>query len=213
MRSRLLDAATALFMARGLQAVTVAQVAEACEAYPSQVTYYFRSKDAMFVEAACRQMLHLAREVEERTRETRSAGAYRDALVEGALGRPGLALFLEALALARHRPALQPLVARTIERLHVEGERAFAQARRTNGWRVASSDSVVARRFWALVMAVGLRDGALGVDVEASKAEVRALLTGDFADAPLHGEARRTAPRLPPSNERPETIHGRRRTR
>jgi hypothetical protein len=158
-------------------------------------------------------MLHLARELEERARAARSAAAYRDALVEGALGRPGLAFFLEALALARHRPALQPLVARTIERLHAEGERAFAQARRANGWRVASADAIVARRFWALVMAVGLRDGALGTGVDASMDEVRALLADDFADAPPSRRAARAAAPVPTTDDGQETTHGERRAR
>ena len=35
--------------------------AAAADAFPSQITYYFRTKEALFVEAACRDMLYVAR--------------------------------------------------------------------------------------------------------------------------------------------------------
>src|SRR5687768_3550258 len=64
MRSRLLDAAVELFKLKGLSAVSVAEIAAAAGAYPSQVTYYFRTKEALFVEAACREVLYVARQAE-----------------------------------------------------------------------------------------------------------------------------------------------------
>ena len=51
MRSRLLDAASRLFKERGLAAVSIADIAAAADAFPSQITYYFRTKEALFVEA------------------------------------------------------------------------------------------------------------------------------------------------------------------
>src|SRR6266436_4885179 len=51
MRSRLLDAASRLFKQRGLAAVSIADIAAAADAFPSQITYYFRTKEALFVEA------------------------------------------------------------------------------------------------------------------------------------------------------------------
>src|SRR5687768_9140570 len=64
MRSRLLDAASTLFKAHGLAGASVTAIAGAADAFPSQVTYYFRTKEALFVEAACRDMLHIAERVE-----------------------------------------------------------------------------------------------------------------------------------------------------
>src|SRR5271155_2005591 len=64
MRSRLLDAAAARFKAFGLADVSVAEIAADAGAFPSQVTYYFGTKEALFVEAACREMLYLARDAE-----------------------------------------------------------------------------------------------------------------------------------------------------
>ena len=60
MRSRLLDAASRLFREKGLAGVSIADIAETADAFPSQITYYFRTKEALFVEAACRDMLYVA---------------------------------------------------------------------------------------------------------------------------------------------------------
>src|SRR5260370_36920392 len=57
MRSRLLDAASRLFRQKGLAGVSIADIAEAADAFPSQITYYFRTKEALFVQAACRDRL------------------------------------------------------------------------------------------------------------------------------------------------------------
>ena len=65
MRSRLLDAASALFKAHGLNGASITAIAGAADAFPSQVTYYFRTKEALFVEAACRDMLHIAERAEK----------------------------------------------------------------------------------------------------------------------------------------------------
>src|SRR5215468_9331990 len=64
MRSQLLDAAVTLFKASGASGVSVAEIAAAAGAYPSQVTYYCRSKEARFVEASCREILYVARQAE-----------------------------------------------------------------------------------------------------------------------------------------------------
>src|SRR5262249_17333171 len=65
MRSRLLDAASALFKAHGLNGASITAIAGASDAFPSQITYYFRTKEALFVEAACRDILHIAERAEK----------------------------------------------------------------------------------------------------------------------------------------------------
>ena len=124
MRSRLLDAAVELFKAKGQGGVSVAGIAAAAGAYPSQVTYYFRTKEALFVEAACREVLYVARQAELAAAGAGSGSDYNRRLVETVIGSPGLALFVEALSLTRRRQDLAPLVERTFERLHAEGDRA-----------------------------------------------------------------------------------------
>lgn len=167
MRSRLLDAAVAAFKSRGLAGVSVAEIAEAAGAFPSQVTYYFRTKEALFVEAACREVLYVAAGAEQAASGATSGTDYNRRLVEAVIGTPGLALFVEALSLTRRRQDLAPLIARTFERLHAEGDRAYAATRARRGWSGAEDPGVAARRFWTLALGVALREGA----TEASDAE------------------------------------------
>src|ERR1700757_4628143 len=65
MRSLLLDAASRLFKEQGLSGTSISDIAAAADAFPSQITYYFRTKEALFVEAACRDMLYVARAAEQ----------------------------------------------------------------------------------------------------------------------------------------------------
>ena len=84
MRSRLLDVASGLFKERGLAGTSISEIAAAADAFPSQITYYFRTKEALFVEAACRDMLYVARAAEQAA----SAGA-DTAAIHPRAGRDG----------------------------------------------------------------------------------------------------------------------------
>src|SRR5204863_4305852 len=75
-RSQLLDAASELFAERGLGDVSLAEIADRADTFPSQVTYYFGSKEALFVEAACREVLRAAEEVERAGARARTPGSY-----------------------------------------------------------------------------------------------------------------------------------------
>src|SRR5215467_5654293 len=86
MRSRLLDAASTLFKAHGLNGTAITAIAGAADAFPSQITYYFRTKEALFVEAACRDMLHLAARTEQAANRTRTPAAYARTVVESVIG-------------------------------------------------------------------------------------------------------------------------------
>ncbi len=176
MRSRLLDAAVELFKARGLAGVAVAEIATAAGAYPSQVTYYFRTKEALFVEAACREVLYVARQAEQAAARAASGREYNRRLVETVIGSPGLALFVEALSLTRRRQDLAPLIERTFERLHAEGDRAYADVRARRGWEAGEDAGTVARRFWTLALGVTLREGATEASIADAVAEMAALL-------------------------------------
>src|SRR5258708_16838592 len=81
MRSRLLDAASLLFKERGLAAVSIADIATAADAFPSQITYYFRTQEALFVETACPDVLYVTRAAEEHARKHLSPQEYTRALV------------------------------------------------------------------------------------------------------------------------------------
>lgn len=176
MRSRLLDAAIELFKARGAAGVPVAEIAAAAGAYPSQITYYFRTKEALFVEAACREVLYVARQAERAAAGAGTGSEYNRRLVETVIGSPGLALFVEALSLTRRRQDLAPLVERTFERLHAEGDRAYAEVRVRRGWAAAEDAATIARRFWTLALGLALREGATEATVADAVEEMIALL-------------------------------------
>jgi AcrR family transcriptional regulator len=176
MRSRLLDAAVHLFKAQGLAGVAVADIAAAAGAYPSQITYYFRTKEALFVEAACREVLYVARQAEEAAACAPTGTNYNRVLVETVVGSPGLALFVEALSLTRRRQDLVPLVERTFDRLHAQGDRAYAETKVKRGWSGGDDPATTARRFWTLALGVTLRDGATGATTQEAVDEMLALL-------------------------------------
>ncbi|MHC2264658.1 AcrR family transcriptional regulator [Bradyrhizobium diazoefficiens] len=121
MRSLLLDAASPLFRERGLSGASITDIAAAADAFPSQITYYFRTKEALFVECACRELLYLARATEQAALKARTPRDYTHALAETVTASDSVAFFAEALTLTRRRPDLAPLVERTIERLHRRG--------------------------------------------------------------------------------------------
>ena len=181
MRSRLLDAAVELFKARGASGVSVAEIATAAGAYPSQITYYFRTKEALFVEAACREVLYVARRAEAAAAASANGRDYNRRLVETVVGAPGLSLFVEALSLVRHRQDLAPLIERTFERLHAQGDRAYAEVREQRGWNTRTDTAATARRFWTLALGLTLREGAAGTSVGEEVEEMLVLLHSEGA--------------------------------
>jgi AcrR family transcriptional regulator len=200
MRSILLDVASALFKIHGLGGTSITAIAGAADAFPSQVTYYFRTKEALFVEAACRDVLHIAERTEKAAARARTPKAYAGALVDGVVGGDGLALFVEALTLARQRPDLTPQIARTIERLHVEGARAYAGQMARHGWRTHHAPDVSARRFWTIALGIALEGHATGRDAAAMAAAMREAL-GEVAAARPAGTM--PALRLAAASDRP----------
>lgn len=185
-RSALLDAASALFAQHGLHGVSIAEIAQKADVFPSQVTYYFGSKEALFVEAACREVLYAASAVEVAAQSARTPEQYVRLLVSTALASPALLTFVEAMLLARSRSDLAPLVARTLDRLHREGERAVADMLVRRGWNLRTSPAVEARAFWATVLGVALERSASGEAFRPETAEAAVLLVLN-----LHGEATR----------------------
>jgi AcrR family transcriptional regulator len=183
MRSRLLDAASLLFKARGLAAVSIADIAAGADAFPSQITYYFRTKEALFVEAACRDVLYVARAAEQHAGKQLSPEDYTRALVDSVMGSDAVGFFVEAMTLTRRRQDLAPLVERTVERLHAEGLRAYAAEMAARGWHSRLDPETSARRFWAIAIGVTLEGHAMGRSADASAAEMLRLL-GPQADAP-----------------------------
>ena len=193
MRSHLLDIAVELFKVRGLGGVSVSDIAQAADAFPSQVTYYFRTKEALFVEAACREILYTGQQAEHAASTAPTLPRYTRALVESVVASPGLALFIEALALARRRQDLAPLIERTFERLHAEGDRAYAAIRDARGWPHDDDPAMRVRRFWALALGAVLRGAATGLSTTDCASDMLLLLRDD---APEDESPERPAPTL-----------------
>lgn len=176
MRSLLLDAASPLFKERGLSGTSIADIATAANAFPSQITYYFRTKEALFVECACRDLLYLARATEQAALRARSPREYTHALAETVTASDSVAFFAEALTLTRRRRDLAPLVERTIERLHAEGARAYAGQVARHGWRSLRAPDESSRRFWAVAIGVVLEGYAMGRSPEQLCGEMLRVL-------------------------------------
>ncbi|MBR0990481.1 TetR family transcriptional regulator [Bradyrhizobium japonicum] len=176
MRSLLLDAASPLFRERGLSGTAITDIAAAADAFPSQITYYFRTKEALFVECACRELLYLARATEQAALKARTPRDYTHALAETVTASDSVAFFAEALTLTRRRQDLAPLVERTIERLHGEGARAYASQVARHGWRSLRAPDESSRRFWAVAIGIILEGYAMGRSPEALCAEMLRVL-------------------------------------
>jgi AcrR family transcriptional regulator len=189
MRSLLLDGASRLFKERGLAGTSISDIAAAANAFPSQITYYFRTKEALFVEAACRDMLYVARAAEQSALRAETPRDYTRALVEAVTTTDSVAFFAEALTLTRRRVDLAPLVERTIERLHAEGLRAYAGQIERHGWRSLRDPDTTSRRFWALAIGVMVEGFAMGRSQEELTAEMLRVL-GDQATKKPSGSAR-----------------------
>jgi AcrR family transcriptional regulator len=207
MRSLLLDSASRLFRENGLSGTSISDIAAAADAFPSQVTYYFRTKEALFVEAACREMLYLARTAEQAALQAVSPRAYTRALASTVTSTDQVAFFAEALTLTRRRQDLAPLVERTIERLHGEGLRAYAAKIERHGWRSLRDPDATSRRFWALAIGVMVGGHAMGRSPDDLSAELLRVL-GDQAAVPAaadDGRLRLVGDRDTPARSNGET--------
>src|SRR5689334_10524988 len=201
MRSLLLDAASPLFRERGLSGTAITDIAAAADAFPSQITYYFRTKEALFVETACRDMLYLARATEQAALKAHTPREYTHALAETVTATDSVAFFAEALTLTRRRQDLAPLVERTIERLHSEGARAYASQVERHGWRSLRVPEESSRKFWAIAIGVMIEGHAMGRSAEDLCGEMLRVL-GDQAKAPTGSGSARL--RLVDDNDKPD---------
>jgi AcrR family transcriptional regulator len=145
-----------------LAGTSISDIAAAADAFPSQITYYFRTKEALFVEAACRDLLYAASAAEQAALGAKTPREYTRALVESVTATDSVAFFAEALTLTRRRQDLAPLVERTIERLHGEGLRAYAGQIERHGWSSLRDPDATSRRFWAITIGVMVEGYAMG---------------------------------------------------
>lgn len=205
MRSRLLDAASLLFKDRGLSGVSIADIAAASDAFPSQITYYFRTKEALFVEAACRDVLYAGRAAEEAAARTQTPRQYTQALVDSVIRADALPFFAEALTLTRRRQDLAPLIERTIARLHAEGLRAYEGQIMAHGWRSRLDPDTSARRFWAIALGVTLEGHATGRATDELASEMLRVLDAQADANPAEQRLKLVAGASQQNSSEPET--------
>lgn len=177
-RRRLIECAASLFLERGYDNVSVAQIASAAAAFPNQVTHHFGGKEPLFVHSARVVILHAAKDAESRSRRSTTPEEHARTLISHMLG-PGsgaLMMFAEAMLMARRTPELQALIGETSHRLHVAGEAAMVDTFMRTGWRAHTTPAQITRGFWAAVLGLALEKAALGDEFDYASAEAVALM-------------------------------------
>jgi AcrR family transcriptional regulator len=152
----ILHSAEALFAERGLAAVSVADIAAAAGAYPHQITYYFGSKDALFVRAAFRLLLHEARRLEPIGLRRRTPDSFRVALARTALALPAVPVAVHAMSVSRTRPELHEQVRQSLAVLFRQAEHYLVTVLERRGWATDRPPAVEARMFWTTVFGARL---------------------------------------------------------
>jgi AcrR family transcriptional regulator len=155
-RTRLLEAAADRFAERGLVSVTVAEIAEAAQAHPNQVTYYFGSKEGLFVQAAFLLLLRQSGRLESvGDRQPTPAGFCR-ALARVALQLPAAPVVVEAMAIARQRPDLGSAVRGALRLLFRQSEEFLDRTLARRGWTTDRPVGLEVKTFWSTILGARL---------------------------------------------------------
>ncbi len=155
-RTAILEQAAALFGERGLDGVSVAEIAAAAGAHPHQITYYFGSKDGLFVHAAFLSLRREAQRLEPVGRRQRTPRTFCTALARTALALPAVPFAVQALAITRHRPELQPVARQNLEVLFLQARRYLITTLDRRGWVIDRTADTEARTFWSAVLGARL---------------------------------------------------------
>ncbi|MDG4825825.1 TetR/AcrR family transcriptional regulator C-terminal domain-containing protein [Asanoa sp. WMMD1127] len=155
-RALILEQAVHLFAERGFDQVNVAEIAAAAGAHPHQITYYFGSKDALFVHAAFLMLLRDAARIEPIGRRQRTPAAFRAALARTALALPSVPAVVEAMSITRRRPELRSLAEQNLTVLFRQAEHYLTAILTRRGWSVDRAPEVEARTFWSAVLGARL---------------------------------------------------------
>jgi TetR/AcrR family transcriptional regulator, regulator of cefoperazone and chloramphenicol sensitivity len=176
-RADLLQAATELFLEHGLNGVSVKEIAQRCDCFPSQIQYYFGDKESLFVEAMCAEVLVVRARVERAASRASEPDAAVRAMIREAQRSPALLRFVEATLLVNRRDDLAPLVRETFSALHSRAARGAASVMASHGWEVPDEPGVRSRAFWSTIIGLTLERAAIGDGFDEQMAEeiVRAV--------------------------------------
>jgi AcrR family transcriptional regulator len=176
-RTAILESAAALFAERGLDQVAVAQIAEAAGVYPSQITYYFTSKDALFVHAAFLQLLREAERLEPvGRRQTTTPEGFCRALARTALALPSVPNVVRALSITRGHAELQPLAEHNLTVLFRQAEHYLTAILDQRNWVTDRPAGVETRTFWSAVLGARLISES-GYGGRSSEIDLAGVLT------------------------------------
>lgn len=164
-RQTLLRAAAEVFAEQG-ETASVAQICQRADAYPNQVTYYFGSKEQLFVEVACVGVLRAGRRAEEAAAGTTTVRDYTNTLVGTLLGpcARDVELFTTAMLLTSRRTDLREHITDTLRTLHERGEQALMSTLVRTGWKLRAGIDVEAKAFWSAIFGLAVQKAATGAD-------------------------------------------------
>jgi len=175
-KGRILDSAVKLYLADSSGEVSVAAIAADAGVFPNQVTYYFGSKDSLFIHAAFLALLHDAERVEAIGHSARSPESFRRNMARAALMLSSMPLVVRALAVGTSRPALASVVDQHLNLLFRQSERYLVRLLKQRRWEVERPVPVEIRTFWSAAFGATLLSQA-GVTGSGSDVDLAGTLT------------------------------------
>ncbi|KUM42263.1 TetR family transcriptional regulator [Arthrobacter sp. EpRS71] len=175
-RGRILDSAVRLYLASPSAEVSVAAIAADAGVFPNQVTYYFGSKDSLFIHAAFLALLHDAERVEAIGHSAGSPESFRRNMARVALMLPSMPLVVRALAVGTSRPPLAAVVDQHLNLLFRQSERYLGRLLKQRQWDVQRTMLVEIRTFWSAAFGATLLSQA-GVTGSGSDVDLAGTLT------------------------------------
>ena len=190
-RDALFIAATELFLEHG-DGVAITQICAAARAHPNQVTYYYGSKERLFVEVACAAVLRAGKRAEDDAATAETVGDYTEKLVGSLLGpgAPSVELFVEAMLMTGRRGELRDLITDTLRTLHSSGEDALIRTLMRTGWQLRAGIDVEAKAFWSAIFGLVIQKTATGESFGYSLEEAVAVI---FANLQIPDTVLRTS--------------------
>ena len=190
-RDALLAAATELFLEHG-EGVPITQICAAAGAHPNQVTYYYGSKERLFVEVACGAVLRAGKRAEDDAATAETVGDYTEKLVGSLLGpgAPSVELFTSAMLMTGRRSELRDLITDTLRTLHSSGEDALIRTLMRTGWHLRAGIDVESKAFWSAIFGLVIQKTATGESFGYSLEEAVAVI---FANLQIPETVRNTS--------------------
>ncbi|WP_309107921.1 TetR/AcrR family transcriptional regulator C-terminal domain-containing protein [Arthrobacter sp.] len=175
-RQRILHSAEKIYLSKPAGEVSVAAIAAAAGAFPNQVTYYFGSKDSLFIHAAFLALLHDAERVEGVGLSVESPASFRNAMARTVLILPSMPLVVRALAVGTSRSDLSAVVDQHLNLLFRQSERYLTRLLKQRSWEIQRPLPIETRTFWSAAFGATLLSQA-GVTGNGNDLDLAGTLT------------------------------------